>query len=237
MISDAILITGAGQRIGEYLAQQFLAQHQPVVFTYRTERPAVDALKAQGALGFQVDFTQSEQLTQFLQALPQEVSSLRAVIHNASLWLPDSKIKTADMLTDLMAVHVAAPYQINQACEPLLRKSQTAVTDIIALSDAKVAKGHPDYAGYLASKAGLESLTLSFAKAFAPNIKVNTIAPGLVIFNEGDSDAYKQARLAESAIPVEPGMDSIWQAVQFLMNSPNATGSTVSLGQLQHETF
>ncbi|MBD3612425.1 MAG: dihydromonapterin reductase [Hydrogenovibrio crunogenus] len=237
MISDAILITGAGQRIGEYLAQQFLAQHQPVVFTYRTERPAVDALKAQGALGFQVDFTQSEQLTQFLQALPQEVSSLRAVIHNASLWLPDSKIKTADMLADLMAVHVAAPYQINQACEPLLRKSQTAVTDIIALSDAKVAKGHPDYAGYLASKAGLESLTLSFAKAFAPNIKVNTIAPGLVIFNEGDSEAYKKARLAESAIPVEPGMDSIWQAVQFLMNSPSATGSTVSLGQLQHETF
>ena len=237
MISDAILITGAGQRIGEYLAQQFLAQHQSVVFTYRTERPAVDALKAQGALGFQVDFTQPEQLTQFLQDLPQQVSSLRAVVHNASLWLPDSKIKTADMLSDLMTVHISAPYQINQACEPLLRKSQTAVTDIIALSDAKVSKGHADYAGYLASKAGLESLTLSFAKAFAPNIKVNTIAPGLVIFNEGDSEAYKKARLAESAIPVEPGMDSIWQAVQFLMNSPSATGSTVSLGQLQHETF
>lgn len=237
MISDAILITGAGQRIGEYLAQQFLAQHQPVVFTYRTERPAVDALKAQGAVGFQVDFTQPEQLTQFLQQLPEQVTSLRAVIHNASLWLPDAKIKHAESLNQLMTVHVTAPYQINQACEPLLRKSQTAVADIIALSDAKVAKGHPDYAGYLASKAGLESLTLSFAKAFAPNIKVNTIAPGLVIFNEGDSEAYKKARLAESAIPVEPGMDSIWQAVQFLMNSPNATGSTVSLGQLQHETF
>ncbi|MDG4812638.1 dihydromonapterin reductase [Hydrogenovibrio sp. 3SP14C1] len=232
MISDAILITGAGQRIGEYLAQQFLAQHQPVVFTYRTERPAVDALEAQGALGFQVDFTQPDQLTQFLQDLPQQVASLRAVIHNASLWLPDSKIEAADMLSDLMTVHVTAPYQINQACAPLLRKSQAAVTDIIALSDAKVSKGHADYAGYLASKAGLESLTLSFAKAFAPNIKVNTIAPGLVIFNEGDSEAYKKARLAESAIPVEPGMDSIWQAVQFLMNSPNATGSTVSLEPL-----
>lgn len=232
MLKDAVLITGAGQRIGLYLAKQFLAQGQVVVFTYRTERPAVDELKAQGALGFQVDFTDSASLNTFLQCLPQQVASLRAVVHNASLWATDVQVDAQPgLLADLLAVHVEAPYQINQACRPLLEATSAATADIVALTDVKVAGGHADYAAYLASKAGLASLTQSFAQAFAPHIKVNNIAPGLVIFHPEDSDAYRQKRLAESAIPVEPGEASIWQAVRFLMDSRNATGSTVSLGQ------
>ncbi len=232
MLKDAVLITGAGQRIGLYLAKQFLAQGQVVVFTYRTERPAVDELKAQGALGFQVDFTDSASLNTFLQRLPQLVVSLRAVVHNASLWATDAQVDAQPgLLADLLAVHVDAPYRINQACRPLLEKTSATTADIVALTDVKVANGHADYAAYLASKAGLASLTQSFAQAFAPRIKVNNIAPGLVIFHPEDSEAYRQKRLAESAIPVEPGEVSIWQAVRFLMGSPNATGSTVSLGQ------
>lgn len=234
ILNDAVLITGAGQRIGLYLAKQFLAQGQSVVFTYRTERPAVEELKAQGALGFQVDFTDSASLDTFLQRLPQQVVSLRAVVHNASLWATDVQVDAnPGLLADLLAVHVEAPYQINQTCRPLLEKTSAAIADIVALTDVKVADGHADYAAYLASKAGLASLTQSFAQAFAPHIKVNNIAPGLVIFHPEDSDAYRQKRLAESAIPVEPGEASIWQAVRFLMDSPNATGSTVSLGTLK----
>ncbi|MGC9385995.1 MAG: dihydromonapterin reductase [Hydrogenovibrio sp.] len=234
MLKDAVLITGAGQRIGLYLAKQFLAQGQLVVFTYRTERPAVDDLKAQGALGFQVDFTDSAALNVFLDELPKHVESLRAVIHNASLWATDAQVDAQPgLLGDLLAVHVEAPYRINQACRSLLEKTSAATTDIISLTDIKVASGHADYAAYLASKAGLASLTQSFAQAFAPRIKVNNIAPGLVIFHPEDSEAYRQKRLAESVIPVEPGEVSIWQAVQFLMHSPNATGSTVSLGSLK----
>lgn len=233
-LKEAILVTGAGRRIGLYLAQQFLAQGQAVVFTYRSERPAVDDLKAQGALGFQVDFTDSAALNVFLDELPKHVESLRAVIHNASLWASEADIqRQPHLFSQMLAVHVQAPYQINQACRSLLENTSAATADIISLTDIKVASGHADYAGYLASKAGLASLSLSFAKAFAPKIKVNNIAPGLVIFHPEDSEAYRQKRLAESVIPVEPGEVSIWQAVQFLMHSPNATGSTVSLGSLK----
>lgn len=233
LLDNAVLITGAGQRIGLYLAEQFLEQGQPVVFTYRTPRAEVEALKAKGAIGFQVDFTDDVSLHAFLNALPKQVGCLRVVIHNASLWLDDADIVAKpEALNELLTVHVSAPYQITLACRSLLEACRQRSKDVIAISDAKVAQGHPNYVGYLASKAGLENMMKSFAKTFAPSVKVNTIAPGLVMFNEGDSDAYQKRRLAESAIPVEPGPDVIWQAVQFLMQSPNSTGSTIELGHL-----
>lgn len=233
LLDNAVLITGAGQRVGLFLAERFLEQGQPVVFTYRTPRDEVEALKKKGAIGYQVDFTDEVSLHAFLNALPKQVGCLRAVIHNASLWMDDADIamKPAAM-TELMAVHVQAPYHITLACRPLLNACQHRSKDIIAISDAKVARGHANYVGYLASKAALENMMLSFAKTFAPDVKVNTVAPGLVMFNEGDSDVYKERRLAESAIPIEPGPEVVWQAVQFLMQSPNSTGSKIELGHL-----
>lgn len=231
MLQEAILITGAGQRIGQFLAEQFLAQHQPVVFTYRQHRPAVDVLKSKGALGFQVDFNDPDSLDAFLEVLPQQVNSLRAVIHNASVWVTDAQIaESPDLLEALMKVHISAPYQINQVCYPLLCQSQAKFADVIAMSDARVAAGHRDYSAYLASKAGLETLTKSLAKAWAPKVKLNVLAPGLVVFNDRDNEAQRQARLAESAIPQPIGFEGIWQAVQYLLSSETSTATRLALG-------
>lgn len=232
-LKQAVLITGAGQRIGFYLAEQFL-QHTPypVVFTYRTRRPGVQALLDQGAVGIQVDFQQSDSVAQVMEALQAQVQSLRAVIHNASLWEPDSVVMQQPALWQaLMDVHVKAPFWLNQQCAPLLRAAGSA--DIIHITDCKAKTGGEDYAAYLASKAALSSMTQSFAKAYAPAIKVNEIAPGLILFNENDSEAYRQKRLVQSAIPIEPGPEVIWQTVSYLMNNPYATGTAVELGQLQ----
>lgn len=232
MQKEVILITGAGQRIGLFLAEQFIAQGHPVVFTYRQDRPAVALLKSKGAIGFQVDFNDTGSLNAFLTALPQQVHSLRAVIHNASIWVTDAQIEASPALLDaLMTVHVTAPFKINQACYPLLCRSQASYADVIAISDARVATGHPDYSGYLASKAGLETLTQSLAKAWAPKVKLNVLAPGLVIFNDRDTEADRTARLAESAIPQPIGLEGIWQAIQYLMNSETSTATRLELGQ------
>jgi len=230
-LQEAILVTGAGQRIGYYLAEQFLAQGVPVVFSYRQHRSAVDALKAKGALGFQVDFNDIVSLAAFLEELPTKVRSLRAVIHNASIWVTDAQITgTPSLLEALLRVHISAPYQINQVCYPLLCQSQAKFADVIAMSDARVAAGHPDYSAYLASKAGLETLTKSLAKAWAPKVKLNVLAPGLVVFNEQDSEAQRLARLAENAIPQPIGFEGIWQAVQYLLNSETSTATRLALG-------
>jgi dihydromonapterin reductase/dihydrofolate reductase len=235
-LANAILITGAAQRIGLDLAQRFLAQGEAVLFTYRTRKPGVEQLLNAGAIGYQVDFTDAEAVTVFTRWLASQVTSLRAVIHNASLWKKESSLTGVADLEALWAVHVRAPYQINQACLPLLRQcSQRA--DVIAISDAKASRGHPDYTAYLASKAGLESMIRSLARDWAPQIKCNTLAPGLVIFNQGDSESLKQTRLAENAIPEPIGLAQIWQSVSYLMQSPAVTGTRLEVGQLQRECF
>lgn len=230
MIENAIVITGAGQRIGLFLAKHFLQAGAPVVFTYRTRRPAVDALIEAGAWGIQADFCHPSAIHHVGMQLPKKVRSVRALIHNASLWMDDAALEQNPRgLMEMAQVHMQAPYDITLACEPLLKAcEQTA--DVIAISDMKTANGHADYAAYLATKAGLESMMVSFAKRFAPFAKVNVIAPGLVIFNPQDTEEYKQARLQENAIPVEPGEQVILDAVQLLMKNPNSTGQRIALG-------
>ena len=226
MLKEAILITGAGQRIGLYLAKQVLLQTDyPVVFTYRTEKPGVAELKAMGALGFQVDFTQPKSVAQLLTHLHQQVASLRALIHNASVWVDDEAISdNSALFSQMLKVHVEVPYQLNMALKPLLDSSNSGLKDIIALTDCSIDLAKTEHIAYIASKAALQNMTKNFAKKYAPNIKVNSIAPGLIVFNQNDSDAYKKKRLMQSAIAIEPGEEVIWQAVWYLLNSGYTTG-------------
>ncbi len=231
---DAVLITGAGQRIGYYLAKSFLQQTDyPIVFTYRTHHPQVDELVALGAIGFQVDLTLPNTLPKLVNQVKEQVLSLRAVIHNASLWLSDEKIQTEGggrNFNALFQLHVEVPFYLNRELTPLLKASVSPLKDIISLSDASVVNGvSADYVGYGSSKAALQALMKGFSKKLAPDIKVNDIAPALIMFNEGDDEEYKQRRLAQSALGIEPGPEVVWQAVQYLMNSPYTTGTVLSL--------
>lgn len=230
MLTEAIFISGAGQRIGFYLAKAFLAEGRAVVFTYRTPRPQVDQLIALGALGIQIDFNHPEAITQCVHAVHQQVASLRAVIHNASVWLTDEQVaQNPAAFGELLRLHVELPYALNEAFAPLLLASNSPLKDIITLSDATIAQASERYIAYLASKAAMQNMSRNFAKKFAPAIKVNDIAPGLILFNDGDSEAYKQQRLAQSALGIEPGETVIWEAVQYLLNSPYTTGISLPL--------
>lgn len=231
MFENAVLITGAGQRVGFEIAKQFIAtQDFPVLFSYRTERQEVAELKALGAVGFQVDFTQQDSFDKFCENINEQVSSLRLLVHNASIWQKDAELTTTQF-NEMFLLHQLIPYSLTLHLEKQLL-SNSIVADVIAISDCKIATGHADYAAYLSTKAGLATLMDSFAKKFAPNIKVNTVATGLVMFNKDDSADYRANRLSQMALPIEPGAEVIWNAIQFLMNSQNATGSTVELGQL-----
>ncbi|MCF6299305.1 MAG: dihydromonapterin reductase [Thiomicrorhabdus sp.] len=233
-LQDAVFITGAGQRIGYYLANAFLQQGDyPVLFTYRTHHPEVDALKALGGIGFQVDFTSPDALPALIKQVKASAGSLRAIIHNASIWLPDDAMTGeeggVENFNALFQVHVEVPYVLNKAFTPLLQASSAPLKDIVSLSDASVNRVSADHIAYVASKAALQAVSKGFAKKLAPNIKVNDIAPALILFNKGDDEEYKQQRLAQSALGIEPGPEVVWQAVQYLMNSPYTTGTVLAL--------
>lgn len=234
MSSDAhpILITGAAQRVGLHCAQRLLDDGHRLIFSYRSEREGVERLIERGAIGLQADFSSEAGIESFIAALLEHTDSLRAVIHNASDWQTEQPGEEAATFQAMVSVHMLAPYLINLRCETLLRRSPRA--DIIHLSDDVTRRGSAKHIAYSASKAGLENLTLSFAARFAPHIRVNAIAPALILFNPQDDDDYRRRTLAKSALGIEPGAEVVYQSLRYLLDNDYVTGTLLSVNGGRH---
>ncbi|MFW9081598.1 dihydromonapterin reductase [Pseudomonas sp. P2757] len=227
-----ILITGAGQRVGLHCAQRLLEDGHQVIFTYRTERQGVQTLRDLGAIGLHADFSSESGILAFIESLKTHTDTLRGVVHNASEWLAETEGSEAEAFTRMYNIHMLAPYLINLHCADLLKRSSPA--DIIHISDDVTRKGSSKHIGYCASKAGLDSLTLSFAARYAPAIKVNSIAPALLLFNPDDDAAYRAKALAKSALGIEPGSEVIYQSLRYLLDNPYVTGTTLTVNGGRH---
>ena len=230
--SAPILITGASQRIGLHCAERLLDSGQPVIISYRSERPGVGKLRERGAICLPADFASEAGILAFIDLLKQHTDRLRAIVHNASAWLNETPGHEAEAFQQLFSVHMLAPYLINLHCADLLRRSQPA--DIVHISDDVARKGSANRIAYCASKAGLDSLTLSFAAQLAPQIKVNGIAPALIQFNENDDDEYRSKTLAKSALGIEPGAEVVYQSLRYLLDNPYVTGTTLTVNGGRH---
>lgn len=237
-MSQVVAITGVGKRLGFQLAQTLLQQGYDVVGTYRTEYAKLAELRELGAHLHQVDFYHQEQVDSLIAKLSQCYPTIRAIIHNASDWIPDPKSKdgaqvsAAEVMQKMMAIHVAIPYQINLALQDQLRKNGHA--DIIHIGDYVAEKGSKKHIAYAASKAAMNNLTLSFASLLAPEVKVNSISPALLKFNSEDSDTYKYKALTKALLPREAGFDEIIEGVKMLLNSRFMTGRNLQFDGGRH---
>ncbi|VVO19698.1 Dihydromonapterin reductase [Pseudomonas fluorescens] len=230
--SAPILITGAGQRVGLHCAQRLLEDGHRVIFTYRSERPGVQTLRDLGAIAVFADFSSEAGILAFIAELNTHTDSLRAIVHNASDWQAETPGSEAEAFNRMVNIHMLAPYLINLHCADLLKQSTPA--DIIHISDDVTRKGSSKHIAYCASKAGLDSLTLSFAARYAPAIKVNGIAPALLLFNPDDDAAYRAKALAKSALGIEPGSEVIYQSLRYLLDNPYVTGTTLTVNGGRH---
>ncbi|MEH8020598.1 dihydromonapterin reductase [Rheinheimera metallidurans] len=236
-MSNVIIITGAAQRLGLHCALTLNQAGYRVIATYRSEKPGLSRLRQAGIECFQLDVTNSVALADFIRHIFTQTNELRALIHNASDWHadassqnnPDLDIAADSAIFDAMhAVHAKAPYILNRALAPLLAKSALA-GDIIHLTDFVASVGSAKHMAYAASKAALTNLTLSFARALAPKVKVNAIAPALLMFNQHDDDAYKAKALNKSLLQIEPGASELSNTVLYLLQSRYLTGKIIEL--------
>lgn len=227
-----ILITGAGQRVGLHCAQQLLADGYPMIFTYRSEKPGVQILRDLGAIALFADFSTEAGILDFIERLKIHTDSLRAIVHNASAWLEETPQTETSAFLHMFSVHMLAPYLINLHCSELLKRSNPA--DIVHISDDVTRKGSSKHMAYCATKAGLDSLTLSFAAKLAPQIKVNGIAPALLMFNPDDDAAYRTQALAKSVLGIEPGAEVIYRSLRYLLDNPYVTGTTLTVNGGRH---
>ncbi|OOF12048.1 MULTISPECIES: dihydromonapterin reductase [unclassified Salinivibrio] len=230
MTKKHILITGAGQRIGYALACHFLAQGHQVTVSYRTPRPQVSELIERGAHCIQADFSTDAGIHAFIQAIDAHNPVFDCLIHNASSW--DSEKQSQDfaaLFDSMMQIHAKTPYLINMAATRWMNSG-----DIIHLTDYVAHKGSAKHLAYAASKAALENLTLSFAQQLAPDIKVNSISPALIMFNDGDDDAYREKARKKSILGTVPGEQEVINACDFILASQHMTGQSLKLDGGRH---
>ncbi|MDY7218286.1 dihydromonapterin reductase [Denitrificimonas sp. JX-1] len=226
-----ILITGASQRLGLHCVQRFIEAGQPIIISYRQERAEITTLRELGVQCIQADFATEHGILNFIKQLTNLTPKLRAIIHNASLWIAEEGADT-QAFTQMLNVHVLAPYLINEHCAPLLRQSPNA--DIIHITDDVTRKGSARRIAYCASKAALDNLTLSFAASLAPHIKVNSIAPALIMLHPDDDDEYQRRATAKSVLGTVPGPEVIYQSLRYLLDTPYVTGTTLTVNGGRH---
>ncbi|UYG08199.1 dihydromonapterin reductase [Halomonas sp. M4R1S46] len=235
MSASPILITGGAQRLGRHCAERLRDEGHPVIISYRRERPALDALRERGVVTLQADFASQDGIEDFLERLRAETPSLRAIVHNASAWMPDVDGEQAgDNFERLFRVHMLAPYLINLQARDLLEACGEPLRDIVHMTDYVARKGSRKHAAYAATKAGLENLTLSFAAMYAPSIQVNAIAPAMIMLGEGDDEAYAEKARAKSAMELIPGPGVIHQSLRYLLDNRYVTGITLPVDGGRH---
>ncbi|MFA0231973.1 dihydromonapterin reductase, partial [Vibrio sp. 10N.261.45.A7] len=185
----------------------------------------------------QVDFYQQSSLDGFLHYVAQEYKTLRAVIHNASDWKPENKNNPSEnasqIMHQMMTIHATVPYLVNLTLKDQLMSGEQ-ISDIIHISDYVAEKGSKKHIAYAASKAAINNLTLSFSAMLAPKVKVNTVSPAMIKFNEHDDEAYKTKALQKALIPTEAGFEEIIDGIKFVLASHYMTGRTLHLDGGRH---
>ena len=187
------LITGAAVRIGAAIARSLHEQAFNVVINYhRSESDAVAAvaqmneLRPDSALaiaGDVRDVVVCEQLAKQVQAWHGRIDVL---VNNASTFYPTPiGSATPGQWEDLMGTNLKAPFFLSQACAPALKRARGNIINIV---DIYALKSLANYSIYTAAKAGLVGLTRSLANDLAPDIRVNGIAPGSILWPSGDND-------------------------------------------------
>lgn len=226
------LVSGAAQRIGACTVQTLHAAGYRVLLHYRQSSGPAEALAAQlNALREDsCRLLRYDLLSADLSALAERVAAqwgrLDLLVNNASSFYPTTLAETtAQQWDDLMGSNLRAPYFLLQALAPMLLQQRGAVVNI---ADVYAERPLPGYGVYSMAKAGLVMLTKAMAVELAPDIRVNAVAPGAILWPDEANDGFAEEERAAVAqrLPLarkgEP--EDIASAVLYLAQAPYITG-------------
>lgn len=232
--SPVCFITGASGRLGKAMALALAERGWRVCFTYRSSRQeALETLSELKALApdakmIQCDISKVRSIKRAFGFFRRRFERLDLMICNASNFfptpLPEVTEKDWDLLVDTNLKGTF--FTMQEAAKTMME--QNFVSRLITISDVSAELVWRRYAPYTASKAGVQHLTKVFAKAFAPKILVNSIAPGTVLLNEGDK-AFEKDILSKIPLRRVGTPDDIVKAMLFLTENDYITGHILSV--------
>ncbi|MBI5919317.1 MAG: pteridine reductase [Nitrosomonadales bacterium] len=238
MQGKTVLVTGGAKRVGAAICRRLHAAGANLVIHYRYSAAEAEALcaelnaaRADSALSVQADLLDIAALPRLVEAAVQRFGQLDALVNNASSFYAATLAETDEAhWHDLLGTNLKAPLFLAQAAAPELRRRHGAIVNIVDIHAERPMHGHLLYS---VAKAGLVALTKGLAQELAPQVRVNAVAPGVILWPEGGDwdDAEKRRNIvAHSLLKREGAPDDIARTVAFLIgDAPYITGQVVNV--------
>ncbi|MDH5230334.1 MAG: pteridine reductase [Gammaproteobacteria bacterium] len=233
--NKVVLITGAAHRVGAAMTRRLHRQGMRIVIHYRHSKQAAEALQQElqqtrpdSVKLVAADLSQFQDLALLVKNSIACWGRLDALINNASSFYP-TPIGTVklDQWDDLMASNLKAPFFLAQEAATELAQHQGSIINIVDIHADKPLKNHPVYC---MAKAGLVMMTKSLARELGPNIRVNAVAPGAILWPEGIDEQTKIEITGRTALKRKGNPDDIAKAVQYLLKDAlYTTGQILSV--------
>jgi 3-oxoacyl-[acyl-carrier protein] reductase/pteridine reductase len=189
------LVTGAAKRIGKALALALAEHGADVAITYRGSeaeaRRTVEELRALGvkAEGYPCDVRSPEEIRQTITKVAEDFGGLNLLVNNAGRFETAALEKISVEQWDAMfETNTRGPFLASQAAHPYLKAAKGRIVNIGSLGGVHP---WPTHGHYCTSKAALHMLTSTMSKAFAPEISVNCVAPGMIVTSAEASPEYE----------------------------------------------
>lgn len=223
------LITGAAKRVGSVIARVLHAAGYDLALHYRHSRDEMDALCAEldgarngSTLALQAELADIDRLPLLVEQCIARFGRLDALVNNASAFYatPLGGV-TAAQWTELFASNAQAPFFLCQAAAPFLKSTQGCIVNMADIYAERPLAGHPVYC---MAKAALAMMTLALARELGPEIRVNAIAPGAVLWPEsGKAYTDQQALVARTPLQRAGTPEDVAAAVLFLIRDATFT--------------
>jgi len=238
-----VLITGGAKRVGAAVCRRLHAAGANLMLHYRASAGEARLLQAElnhqrenSVSLIQADLLDLAKLPSLVDQTVMRFGRLDALVNNASSFFstPMGEIQPAQW-DDLMGTNVRAPLFLSQAAAAPLKKTQGSIVNI---SDIHAERPLRNYVVYSIAKSALTGLTRSLARELAPDVRVNAIAPGPILWPEGDEsfdEVSRQRIISHTPLKREGTPDDIARAVHFLIaDAPYVTGETLNVDGGRH---
>jgi pteridine reductase len=233
-----VLVTGGARRVGAAICRRLHAAGASLLVHYRSSaiearalQVELNARRADSVALAQADLLKAANCPQLVKAALKQFDRLDALVNNASSFYasPVGEI-TEQVWDDLVGTNLKAPLFLAQAAAVELRKNHGAIVNLIDVHTELPMRNH---AVYTAAKGGLAALTRALARDLGPEVRVNGIAPGTILWPDDDTwrdEVARQRIIYQTALKRIGEPDDIARTVQFLLaDAPYITGQVIAV--------
>ncbi len=232
----AALVTGAARRLGAKTAQTLHQNGANIIIHYRGSAQeaeqlvqSLNAIRPGSAVALQADLLQPDQIDRLAHGAVEAFGRLDILVNNASTFYPTPLGQIGESHWDeLMGSNLKAPLFLSQACHPALRASHGCIVNMVDIHGRSPLRKYPLYS---IAKAGKAMMTRALALEMAPEVRVNGVAPGAILWPE-DENADTAERLAIlDQIPLGRSGNprDIADTILFLVTSPYVNGQIIAV--------